>query len=232
MCLNQAYGTTYYGWVCAKDAANNVTAATRFTPNSITTVGPDITTGLVKAKNSYWKFNGSGTLDASEHTVSIWVKLLETPAVFGRVLSWEGGTSHFNMLISPTTAALTLQDSGGNGQGLGTALSNLGWHHIAFSRKYSTNTLKVSIDGVGSSYTITTPPPQPFNVDLTKFNIGSFNNGSNRMFWCAVGEVWFAPRYLDVSSAGVISKFYSAGKPVSLGPSGLLPDGIAPYLYI
>ena len=68
-------------------------------------------------------------------------------------------------------------------------------------------------------------------MDLTKFNIGAFNNGSNRQLWCAVGEVWFAPRYLDVTDPGVISKFYSAGKPVSLGTTGLLVDGIAPYLY-
>ena len=55
--------------VCAKDAANNVSAATRFMPNSITTAAPDITTALVKQKWTYWKFNGSGTLDASEHTI-------------------------------------------------------------------------------------------------------------------------------------------------------------------
>ena len=127
---------------------------------------------------------------------------------------------------------MTLADTGGNSQVLGTALANLGWHHIAFSRKYSTNTLKVSIDGVGSSYTIAMPPPQPFNVDLSKFTIGAFNNGSNRQFFCAIGEVWFAPRYLDVTDPGVISKFYSAGKPVSLGTTGQLVDGTAPYLYL
>ena len=47
----------------------------------------------------------------------------------------------------------------------------------------------------------------------------------------AIGEVWFAPRYMDVSAAGVISKVYSAGKPVSLGTTGLLHDGHAPYIY-
>ena len=37
---------------------------------------------------------------------------------------------------------------------------------------------------------------------------------------------------MDVSLPANIAKFYAAGKPMSLGTTGLLPDGQAPYIYM
>ncbi len=194
---------------------------------------PNKSLGIVKQRNNYYKLNTSaGTLDCSKHTVSVWVKLLEIPTVFGRVLSFETSTYHFNMLLSATSGALTLQDSSANSQGLGTFLNNLAWHHVMFSRDYTSNTLKVCIDGVGSSYVIANTPTLPALVDLTKFNVGAFNNGSNRQVLFSVGEIYVSNRYLDVTSPDVIARFYNAGAPVSLGNNGSLPDGKAPFIYI
>ena len=47
---SNAWATTYYGWVVGVDASGNKSAATRFTPNSVTTAAPDIATALVKQK--------------------------------------------------------------------------------------------------------------------------------------------------------------------------------------
>ena len=184
---------------------------------SIISLGPwpNKSLGVIKQRNDYYKLDTlSGTLYCSQHTVSVWVKLLEPPVVFGRVLSFETSTYHFNMLLSTSSGALSLQDSSGNNQGLGTFLSNLAWHHVMSNRDYATNTLKVCINGVGSSYVIANTPTLPAFVDLTKFNVGSFNNGSNRQIYFSVGEIYVSNRYLDVTNPSVIgSRWCTTNQP-------------------
>lgn len=72
-------------------------------------------------------------------------------------------------------------------------------------------------------------------MDMTRadWSLGAGPDGAGKISAC-LGPTWFTPGVqLDFSSEAVRRKFFkSSGKPEDLGPTGALPTGTAPLIYL
>ena len=121
------------------------------------------------------------------------------------------------------------------------------WHHLimAWDTNFAAGSKKhlIYLDGVSQAGGTTIDNQAAFNINYSSINgIGFSMPGSNlgsgpatvNDWGGGLAEVYFAPnQYLDLTVAANVQKFRTtAGKPANLGPTGSLPTGTSPWLYL
>ncbi len=107
------------------------------------------------------------------------------------------------------------------------------WLHVLASWDVATaGSGRLYISDV-SDYAETTFRDATLDYTQSNWAIGAATNGAGK-FDGAIADLYFAPgQYLDFSVESNRRKFISAtGKPVSLGPTGAAPTGVAPIIFL
>lgn len=171
---------------------------------------------------------GAGWVDGKTFTCSFWVNFSGGNATLQQI--WRNGNGRF--LIEKTTAnfiRVVGATTGGTAalEILGsTALTSAsGWKHIYVCIDMSDAAKrKIYVNGVAETLTVTTYTNVALDLSNANIRFGAGSTGTNKCF-ASFCEAWLSHSYLDDTT-----KFATANKPISLGPTGALP-GIPPDFY-
>ncbi|CAA7613099.1 hypothetical protein MCP1_110051 [Candidatus Terasakiella magnetica] len=182
----------------------------------------------------------SGCSDSYTGTLSFWVRM--DAADGGAIKNFvHGGVGYVQLWLDTSNILiLRVQDTGGSYASYRTnsavLLQGSAWRHVAASwdtnAGASSKQFQMYIDGVAQSCTRTDPyaafqqmwGSTPSNLNIAGADGMQQLKGSLAQFYLNTST------RIDLSTG--LSKFYSGGKPVSLGPTGAIPTGSQPAVFI
>ena len=187
--------------------------------------GGDLT-GIANGKSgtvSMWcNFTGASSgaqvLWNTRQNATIGTTLYTYRGADGKIGIWALNSAGAYIMVAATTANIA---------------ASAGLYHIYMSWDLAvSNQIKIYVNGVDQALTIST-----FTNDTIQYSVPNHGFGGNLYSPftpttpAMVGQLYVNySTYLDPVTN--ISKFYNAGKPVSLGTSGQIPTGISPIVYL
>jgi alpha-tubulin suppressor-like RCC1 family protein len=115
-----------------------------------------------------------------------------------------------------------------------SAFTDPDWHHVMFSFDMANASNRyIYVDGASNMAAPATYTDNTIDfVMATPRNSVGARHGGTTPFFGELADFWFdIGRYTDLSDAQIRGKFYNGG-PVYLGPTGALPLGTAPDVYL
>lgn len=174
----------------------------------------------------------SGLADSKLLTFSMWFKRVNSGAFYfcsmtqhgaRFIFSGAGDVLEFKCFNAAGTNILQLKNSGTN---------TTSWHHVAISVDMADTAKRhLYYDGSADMSVVTWTND---TIDFTDnyYTVGSTSANASR-YSGDFAEFFFAPgQYIDLSVAGNLAKFISAGRPVDLGSNGSTPLGVQPNTYL
>jgi hypothetical protein len=179
----------------------------------------------------------TGNADSKKGIFSAWIKYSDTSAS-RNILVGTGNKVliRYSFVASDIGKFQIIAANSASTQILSIATSNSSvysgaWFHLLASWDLATTTTHLYMKDVSDQVTTTVTND---TIDYTIANYAVCANiGGTTRHHGDIAEIYFAPgQYLDFSITGNRRKFISSTlKPVSLGPDGAGPTGVAPILY-
>lgn len=170
-----------------------------------------------------------GNTDTKVGIVSFWFKTATGGSVIGTEQQFftvvVGGTLLVEGLQADTSSSVHLVAS--------TDYRDDNWHHMMASWDGAANAKHLYVDGVdalnGAISTVANANTEYTRPDWT---IASRGDAFGKYTGCLTEVYVNTAQYLDLSNASNRLKFYNAGVPVGLGPTGNTPTGTSAILYV
>jgi hypothetical protein len=185
----------------------------------------------------------SGAADSKLMTASFWIKP-KTGFTGGRVIAAVnavgGGSNNTRIIQGGGTTNVTVIGVNAGGTDIlsvtnsgGASLSVDVWHHVLMSFDLANvGNRWMYVDDV-SSLSVTTYTNDTMDFTMADWGIAGRPDGSAKL-GAELADVWFMPGlYLDLSVEANRRRFISSdGFQVNLGPTGALPTGSAPLIFL
>lgn len=176
----------------------------------------------------------TGAADGTQGTISIWLRLDGGDSASQRIFMNNTGRMRVSRdvgnnfgITCATTAGSTLLDINTSG----TFLAGATWRHILASWDVATAGARHLYINDVSDLVVTTFTNGTIDYTDT-WLIGAQGGGTNKVNGC-LAEIWFHTTYLDMSVTSNRRKFVSSSvQPMNLGPTGAVPTGGQPLVYL
>lgn len=180
----------------------------------------------------------TGIADGKAFTLSFWADSANSLTEATYLSAASAGTNRF--LVYRPNGASVIRVIGRNSAGTTilditsslTLTAAAGWQHVYIAVDLSTaggtELYKIYVNNVSDGSIIKsvfTNDTIDFNMATPSYTVGANPAGAN-LFNGEMCEFWLDDVYLNDTS-----KFYSAGKPISLGSNGQTPTGSVPVMY-
>ena len=176
----------------------------------------------------------TGAADGKSFTLSMWVKLANTTTAYRL---WSANAS--NKLDLLTTVGGKFHFIGRNYAGADIlADANMGttstsWQHIQIAADLANSVAYLYLNDVLAESSWDTGPTNDA-LDLTPggWGVGARQDGGAKLNG-DMADVWFHDTFIDISIEANRRKFIDyRGRPVYLGPTGSIPTGSQPIVYL
>lgn len=179
----------------------------------------------------------AGNADGKVGTISVWYKANGGDGNVRQVvdLGGLGGLQH-HIAGSTNALIIDLYTSGVVNilrMASSAVAAGSGWKHFLASWDLAAGATHLYLNDVSDKTLLTGPTNQTIDYTRTQHRVGARAGGNNKIH-ADLADLWFSPStYIDLSVEANRRKFISAaGKPVDLGPTGALPTGTAPIIFL
>lgn len=179
----------------------------------------------------------AGNADGKVGTISVWYKANGGDGTVRQILELDGvGGLQHHIAGAPNALIIDLYTSGVVNilrMASSAVAAGSGWKHFLASWDLAAGATHLYLNDVSDKNILTGPTNNTIDYTRTQHRIGARSGGSNKID-ADVADLWFSPStYLDLSIEANRRKFISAeGKPVDLGPTGALPTGSPPIVFL